>query len=156
MYLAIVSLTMFILPVASVLGELSLHPESALTALIGKWVVFWAVGARLSLAGLRQFFQPTFTAREIFHLEGDEALLLVRELGVANLAAGVVGLLSIRAPTFVVPSAVSAGIFYGIAGVRHVFERGRSFNENVAMVSDLAAFIALAAFLTAAVLGGSG
>jgi hypothetical protein len=42
-----------------------------------------------------------------------------------------------------------AGLFYGIAGVRHVTERSRSLNENVAMLSDLFIFAALAAFVLA-------
>src|SRR5580658_8910373 len=103
MYLAIVILTMFLLPVASVLVEHGLTPDESVVFLVGRWFVFWGVGVRLTLAGLRQFFQPTFTAREIFHLEGDEALLLVRELGVANTATGVVGLLSLAVASFILP-----------------------------------------------------
>ena len=107
------------------------------------------VGVRLGLAGLRQFFQPGFTAKEIFHMQSDEALPLVRELGVANLATGVVGLLSLAMSTFTLPIAISAGIFYGVAGIRHVTERGRSLNETVAMASDLFLFMVLAIFVAA-------
>lgn len=71
---------------------------------------------------------------------------VVRELGVANLAAGVVGLASIVAPTFVLPVAIWAGLFYGAAGVAHVAERDRSRNEILAMVSDLFIALMLAVF----------
>ena len=71
--------------------------------LAGRWFVFWGVGVRLGLAGLRQFFQPGFTAKEIFHIGGDEALPLVRELGVANVATAAVGLLSLVFPSFTLP-----------------------------------------------------
>ena len=147
MYIAIVVLTMLVLPVGSIAIEHGLHPQSALLDLVGRWFVFWGVGARLGLAGLRQVFQPTFTAREIFHMKSDEALPLVRELGVANLATGVVGLASIAAPSFVLPVAISAGIFYGVAGIRHVREPARSLNETVAMVSDLFIAAVLATFV---------
>ena len=147
MYIAIVVLTMLVLPVGSIVFEHGLHPHSAILDLIGRWFVFWSVGVRLGLAGLRQVFQPAFTAREIFHMKGDEALPLVRELGVANLASGVVGLASIVAPSFVPPVAISAGIFYGVAGIRHVQEPSRSLNETVAMVSDLFIAAVLAAFV---------
>ena len=33
-----------------------------LMPLVGKWFVFWAVGARLFIAGIRQVIQPAFTA----------------------------------------------------------------------------------------------
>jgi hypothetical protein len=148
MYLAVVALTMFVLPTLSVAIEFEAHP-APLMLLVGKWYVFWAVGVRLAMAGVRQLLQPGFTAREIFHMQGDEALTLVRELGVSNFAVGVVGLAAIGVPTFVLPSAITAGVFYGVAGARHVVETGRSRNETIAMVSDLFAFAVLATFTAA-------
>lgn len=152
MYIAIVALTMLLLPMASVGAEAAFHPAAPLMFLVGKWFVFWGVGVRLALAGLRQFFQPTFTAREIFDMKSDEALILVRELGVANFGTGLVGLLSLLAPSFVMPVAISAGIFYGVAGVRHGLHRGRSLNETIAMVSDLGLSLVLAAFVASTAL----
>jgi uncharacterized protein DUF6790 len=150
MYVVVVALTMFALPILSVAIELGAHPAPVML-LVGKWFVFWAVGVRLVMAGLRQLLQPDFTAREIFHMKGDEALTLVRELGVSNFAVGVVGLAAVAVPTFVLPSAITAGVFYGVAGARHVVETGRSRNEAVAMVSDLFAFAVLATFAVARV-----
>jgi hypothetical protein len=148
MYLAIVVGLMFVLPVGSVLAEyLSLPDGVAVMPLVGKWFVFWCAGVRLLLAGLRQYFQPEFTAREIFDMKSDEALPVVRELGVANFSIGVVGVLSLLAPGFVLPVAIAAGIFYGIAGVRHVMEPARSRNETIAMLSDLFAFAVLVVFV---------
>jgi len=153
MYLAVVILTMFVLPLGSIGLEHVQHPAAPLVPLVGRWFVFWSVGVRLGLAGLRQMVQPRFTAVEIFHLKSDEALALVTELGVANFAAAVVGLASLWAPSFVLPSAISAGLFYGIAGVRHIPERAKSRNEAVAMISDLFMFLVLAGFVGWTVLG---
>ncbi len=147
MYFAIVALTMFLLPVASVLIEHALIPGEPIIFLVGRWFVFWGVGVRLTLAGLRQFFQPAFTATEIFHLKSEDALPLVRELGVANIATGAAGLLSLVFASFILPISVSAGIFYGVAGIRHMAERNRSRNENVAMASDLFLFLVLTIFV---------
>ena len=144
MYPLIVALFMFLLPGASVAFGYA-GPES-LMPLIGKWFVFWAVGERLLTAGVRQYLQPDFTAREIFHM-GDEALPIVRELGVANCAVGVAGVVSLWRPDFIVPVALIAAIFYGVAGVRHVFEKGRGRNETIAMVSDLFAAAILGAYI---------
>jgi hypothetical protein len=149
MYLAVIALTMLLLPVASILIAHALVPTESLTFLVGRWFVFWGVGVRLALAGLRQFFQSAFTSKEIFHVSGDEVLPLVRELGIANLATAAVGLLSLPFPNFVLPVAISACIFYGIAGIRHMAERSRSRNKTIAMASDLFLFVVLAAFLIA-------
>jgi hypothetical protein len=149
MYVAIVALTMFFLPAASVLVERAVHPGAPIIFLVGRWFVFWGVGVRPGVAGLRQFLQPDFTAREIFHMQSDDALPIVKELGIANVATGLVGLLSLRFPSFILPVAISAGVFYGVAGVRHIAQRGRSTNENIAMVSDMFLFFVLAIFVVA-------
>jgi hypothetical protein len=151
MYLLTVILLMFVFPVGSIYAEHThFHSAAPLMLLMGKWFVFWGAGVRLLLAGLRQFFQPSFTARQIFHIESDDALPIVRELGVANFATGIVGMISLIRPEFVLPVAISAGLFYGIAGIRHAAEKGRSGNENIAMISDLfvsAVFAASVVFL---------
>ncbi|HEY5239557.1 MAG TPA: DUF6790 family protein [Rhizomicrobium sp.] len=139
---------MLIFPVGSIYAEHScLHSTVPLMLLVGKWFVFWSAGVRLFLAGLRQFFQPRFTSEQIFGIKSDDALPIVRELGVANFATGVVGMASLGMPGFVLPVAIAASIFYGIAGIRHVAEKGRTRNENIAMISDLLVFLVFAVYV---------
>lgn len=145
MFFAVVALTMLVLPGGFVLTDHSLNPQIPLMILVGKWFVFFGVGARLGAAGLRQFVEPVFTAHEIFRMQSDDALPLVRELGVANLALGFVGLASLAAPSFVLPVAVAACLFYGVAGARYMATPGRSRDETIAVVSDLSMFVVLAA-----------
>ncbi len=148
MYLLTVLLLMLVFPAGSIFAEHSLFYSTApLMLLVGKWFVFWSAGVRLLLAGLRQFFQPRFTAEEIFGIKSDDALPLVRELGVANFATGVVGITSLAEPSFTLPVAIAAAIFYGIAGIRHVAQSDRNRNENIAMMSDLFVFLILAAYV---------
>ena len=70
----------------------------------------------------------------------------MRELGVANFATGITGMVSLAKPSFVPPVAVIAGFFYGVAGIRHAAEKGRAGNENIAMISDLLVFLVLAGY----------
>ena len=148
MYFLSVLLLTLALPVGSIYAEHSyLHRTAPLMLLVGKWFVFWSAGVRLFLAGLRQFFQPRFTSEQIFGIKSDDALPLVRELGVANFATGVVGISSLAKPSFALPVAIAAVIFYGIAGIRHVAERNRIRNEDIAMISDLFVFLILAAYV---------
>lgn len=70
--------------------------------------MFWGIGARLFTEGLRQAFNPAFTARDIFALTDPAGFTLVRELGFANIAMGLVGLLSIFDRDWLVPVASSA------------------------------------------------
>lgn len=151
MYLIIVVLLMLVLPVLSTLLELPpLHILPALLLVAGKWFVFWGVGVRVATAGLRQILQPAFTARQIFKIESPEVLPIVTELGIANLALGAAGIVSAWRPSFVLPVAFSAAIFYGIAGLRHARDPHRSFNQNVTLVSDLFAAAVLIACLVVA------
>jgi hypothetical protein len=144
-YLLVVGLTMLVMPIGSVLIDASMTQTPWLW-LIGKWLVFWAVGARLLLAGLHQYFQPQFTSRDIMGIESAEVHVLVRELGGANAASGLLGLASLAMPTFVLPTAIGAGIFYAVAGVEHVRSDHRSRNESIALVSDLFVAVVLLSF----------
>lgn len=152
MYRASVLLLMLILPAASIYAEYSYLQSSApLMELVGKWFVFWSAGVRLLLAGLSQFFRPRFTSEGIFGMESDDPLPFVQELGAANFATGFVGVASLAKPSFVLPVAIIAGIFYGIAGIRHLLNGGKTANENIAMISDLFAFLVLATYAVSAV-----
>jgi len=54
---------------------------------------------------------------------------------------------SLLQPGFVLPVAIAAGIFYGIAGIRHIAASHRTGNETIAMISDLFIFLVLAAYV---------
>jgi hypothetical protein len=141
MYYAIVATLMFALPIASIGIEAAQARVPVSAALVGKWFVFWAVGWRLLLAGIRQIAQPGYTAHVILGLKSEETLLLVRELGFANVAVGLVGVVSLFVPSWQLAAALAGGVFYALAGLNHVRQPHRNHLENVAMVSDL--FVAL-------------
>jgi len=143
MYFFIVAGLMFIFPLLSIAVEISAGHAPLGMLLIGKWYVFWAVGLRLLLAGVRQILQPRYTAETILGIRGDDALLLVRELGFGNLSIGVVGTLSLFFPGWVMPAALVGGIFYGLAGINHAVQKHRNMKENIAMVTDLFAAVVL-------------
>jgi hypothetical protein len=149
MYVPMVIALMLLLPLISIVAQLMLADHSALAAasnlaIVAKWYVFWAVGVRLSLAGLRQIFQPRYTAETLLGLKGAESLFFVRELGFANVSMGSIGLVSLFAPSWVMPAALVGALYYGLAGINHCFHRARNRLENVALVSDLFAALVLA------------
>jgi hypothetical protein len=152
-YPLMVALTMFVLPIGSICIEWGAG-HAQLLWLIGKWFVFWGVGVRLLIAGFRQYFQPAFTSRHILGIETPDVFVLVRELGGANIAAGAVGLVSLALPSFVLPAAISAAIFYAVAGAEHVKSSHRGANENIAMVSDIFIAALLVGFAATALLVG--
>lgn len=150
MYLAMVVGLMVVLPIASILIDVVYPGGSAsLIFLIGKWFVFWAVGVRLLLAGIRQALNPSFTAEKIFAVKDPAALIIVQELGFANLSIGVLGVLSLFRNEWIVGAAITGGLFYGLAGIRHVLKGDRNTTENIAMISDLFMAVVLAAFVAA-------
>jgi len=63
MYLAAIVLLMLVLPAGCVIGQIVWSGGAAdVMLLVGKWFVFWMVGVRLFMAGVRQVAQPQFTA----------------------------------------------------------------------------------------------
>jgi len=137
MYYFIVLAFMFVLPILSIGADAVVGGMPVTFALVGKWFVFWAVGWRLLLAGIKQIVQPAYTAREILGLKSDESLILVRELGFANVAMGVLGVASLFMPPWQLGAALVGAVFYGLAGANHVRQPHRNRMENIAMISDL-------------------
>jgi len=153
MYIATVILLLFVFPVTSVaIDGFALGHHSSLLFLIGKWFVFWAVGVRLFIAGVRQVIQPEFTAKEIFEIHESGSLAIVRELGFANLSMGLLGILSLFRAGWIVPAAIVGGLYYGLAGTGHVFRKSRNSKEYAAMVSDVFVFLILAGFVVKSLL----
>jgi hypothetical protein len=130
------------LPCISIIIEI-LTGKQFLTiiSLMGKWFIFWAIGVRLLIAGIKQATNPAFTAAGIFHLKDPESEVVVRELGYANICLGLVGVVSVFIPHWRIVSACSGGLYMGIAGMNHIIKKPAGANEVVAMISDI--FIAL-------------
>jgi fatty acid desaturase len=148
MYFAVVILLLLIFPAASVIVEdvVSRHAVSILP-LIGRWFVFWAVGIRLFIAGARQVVQPRFTAEEIFGIRDRASFVIVRELGFANLSMGLLGICSVFRAGWIVPAAIVGGLYYGLAGVGHIFQNRKNAKEYTAMISDSFVFLVLTVFV---------
>jgi hypothetical protein len=147
-YLVFVLLLILVLPAGSIVIEhFAFHSSMTWIELTARWYVFWSVGVRLALAGLRQLFEPSFTSEAIFGLEGWEMFPLIRELGAMNLALGVAGFLSIFYPNFTLPVAVIGAVFSGICGLRHATAKRASLYELVSMISNLFVFLIFVTYL---------
>jgi hypothetical protein len=144
MYASVVLLLMLALPVVSIAIESATTHAPLSLSMVGRWFVFWCVGARLLLAGLRQIIQPNFTARVIFRLDSKESQVVVRELGFANTAIGLVGLGSVLWKSWAPAGALAGTVFYLLAGLNHLGQRNRSTPQSIALISDLFAAAVLA------------
>jgi hypothetical protein len=149
MYYASVLLLTLILPAGSVYAEQALsHSVLPLMFLIGKWFTFWAGGVRLLIAGIRQQLQPRATAQEIFGVMSDDPLVFIEELGMANAAMGVIGIVTVLVPAFILPAAIVSGLYYAQAGIGHLRHGRRNAQRNLAMVSDLFVTVMLLGYVS--------
>jgi hypothetical protein len=114
-----------------------------------KWMAFWAVGVRLGLAGLRQLLNPRFTAQTIFGVADPASFPIVREVGMANLSFATLGLASALVPAWRLAAILAGGMYYGLAAAVHLGHKPATKNEAVGLVSDVLAFLALAAAFVA-------
>jgi hypothetical protein len=151
MYYIIVIATTLALPIGAALIEsFALNSATGLILLLGKWYAFFAVGVRLFLAGLRQTFTPGFTLKEIFEIDAPEANHIVQELGFANLSMGALGLLALLDPMLTLAGAVTGGLYYGFAGLKHIATGKRNAMRTTAMVTDILVFAVLALYVATA------
>jgi hypothetical protein len=138
MYIAMLMGLMLIFPITSIALESFMHGHGVLdVAIAGKWFVFWGVGVRLLIAGLRQIVQPRYTAETILGVKNSDALLIVRELGFANTAIGTAGLGGVLLADWTLPLAAIGAIFYSLAGINHMMHKQRNKLQDAAMISDL-------------------
>jgi len=147
-YLLVVVFLMLVLPALSAIIEYIFYsPKTFFIPLSGKWFLFWGVGVRLFTAGLKQAINPAFTAKTIFHLESSEALLIVKELGLANICLGLVAIISIFCPTWRMASAFAGGLYFGLAGLMHIIKKPIGPDEQLALVSDVFMFAVMAVYM---------
>jgi hypothetical protein len=136
-YAAIAIGLMVVLPLVSIVVELALRHGADILLLVGTWFTFWGIGVRLLIAGLNQVIRPGFTAQNIFKIDAPEALSIVSELGNANVAFGLIGILSLPFPGFLMPAAIAGGLFLALDAVVHLRRKERDVNENIALITDL-------------------
>jgi hypothetical protein len=139
-----------VFPLLSITGEIIFEHESFTWMLVGKWFVFWTTGIRLFTAGISQSSNPAFTAR-IFKMKTQESYIVIRELGFANISLGVMGILSVINDHWRILAAIVGSLFFGLAGVQHLFKKSDSTNEMIAMTGDLFVFIILLSYLISAI-----
>ena len=148
-YIVVVLLQTLVMPVVFGATTLPAHDAGTMVATFGRWFLFWGVGTRLALAGIVQLVRPEFTTKSILGAAPvPGARLVVQELGFANVAIGVGGVLG----TFSgggLAAAVTGGLYLGAAGVRHVGSRDMNAKERVATWTDLLVFAAMAAYAVA-------
>jgi hypothetical protein len=142
-YIIVVSLLTFIFPAIGFIVDHLISKDRFTFELFCKWFVFSAVGLRLFLAGIRQITKPSFTAKEIFHIESPESFPIVRELGFANLCFGLVGIISLFSADWGIVSAFASGLYFGIAGLQHLIKKPVGKNETFALWTDLIIFVLL-------------
>ena len=152
MYFASVILLLVVLPVVSIAVEALLSHHAMSMALVGRWFVFWGVGVRLLLAGIRQVIQPRFTAEKIFDVRDPGSFPIVREVGFSNLSMGLLGVCTLFRGEWLVPAALVSGLYYGLAGAGHVFSQEKNAKEYMAMISDGFIFVVLLVFVLKSVL----
>jgi len=146
MYFITIALLLFLFPIVSVAIEAAMAGGADIWWLVGKWFVFWGSGVRLFLAGLMQTFRPEFTSKSIFNIDAPAAQAIVREVGFGNLSMGALALATLTEPRWIVPAAVVSGLYYGLAGLGHLFRQG-NLKERVALWTDFWMFVILAIFI---------
>ncbi|AOR25152.1 DUF6790 family protein [Clostridium taeniosporum] len=132
------------IPIIGVITDIFIFKSKInISSLIFKWFVFSGIGLRLLTAGLKQATNPSFTANEIFKINDEKSFTIVREIGFANISFGLIGILSIFFQEFRLAASLSGGLYFGLAGCLHLFNKNRSKNELFTMVSDYFIFFVL-------------
>lgn len=138
MYIVIVLLMTVVAPLVSgIIAGAATDWAGGPLHVFGVWWVFWGIGVRLLTAGVSQILRPQFTSKEILHIDAPEAAQIVQELGFANVALGIAGVLSLSIPAWAPAIGFVGGIFLLLAGIRHVTKKAKNSKEWVACLTDI-------------------
>jgi hypothetical protein len=137
----------FILPLLSIAGEFVIDKVPISWELAAKWFVFWTIGIRLFVAGVKQASSPEFTATKLFNLKNSESYVVITELGFANMSLGMIGILSVINDSWRLIAAITGGLYLGFAGLHHCLKKTDSKNEVIAMLYDFIVFIVILLYL---------
>ncbi|MCE4025216.1 hypothetical protein LXM50_04465 [Microbacterium sp. Au-Mic1] len=141
-----------VLPLVSGLVELIVVGGDPILV-FGKWWAFWGVGTRLLAAGIAQMSGKGQTAQILGSTAPSvQEQQLTRELGAANTAMGLAGLLAL-VPGWVLPAALAGGVFLLIAGLMHLPKKGKNAQEAVATWTDLVVGVAVVVLATRVIIG---
>lgn len=136
LYYLSTSLFIIILPIVFTALDYYSDTRQILINCYFRWFILSAVGLRLFSAGIRQALKPAFTAKEIFRIDNPDSHPIVRELGFANICFGILAIVSAFIPEWRLASASASGLYFGLAGIMHVFKKRSTPNETFAMLTD--------------------
>lgn len=101
-----------------------------------KWFAFWVIGVGALITGLMQSLNPAFTAG-LLKLQSND-FIIVRELGVAQIGMGILGLLTVKNLNYRKPAAIVYGIFiFGCTLIHFTRISIISSGEIAALVTDV-------------------
>jgi hypothetical protein len=142
MQIVLTSVLLFILPALFILVHAFAYGDTLpIMLIIGKWFVFFAVGARLVGIGIRQILRPRASAKREFAVTDEHASRIMRILGLVHLSIGLVGVLSLFNTGWIIPSAIVGAFYYGFMGVQNFLTKEKNVYGYIAIGSS--AFVAL-------------
>ena len=112
-----------------------------------KWFIFWSVGFRLFFKGVRLASTPRVTGLSLLSFSNRESYLLLLELGFANMALGVMGILSVINDQWRPIAAIAGAIYFGLSDLLRLLKKPAGRHEKVALAYNLLAFAGLVGYL---------
>lgn len=146
-YLLAKLLFIIILPTMSIVGTMLITGSSLHLSLIMQWFIFWGLGIGHVLAGIKQSYNPAFTAHKIFGITNNDCFPIIRELGFANISIGLLAIISLFIPSWRLPAACAGCTFLGLAALLHIIKKPTTPNEWLALFFDIFMACFLATFI---------
>ena len=146
MYIASLALTFLILPGIFIIIHATFYGDTLpLMLIVGKWMVFFAVGTRFLWIGGRQLLRPRASSAREFGVIHEDAARIMRTLALANLSFGLLGLVSLFNAEWIVPAALLGAFYYGFLAAHDFATKGKNLNGYLSTGSNAFVCLVLAA-----------
>ena len=126
---------MFVIPCICWIID-SVRQKGMSVAVFCKWFVFWAIGVRALTTGAMQFLNSAYTAQLL--QVGEESYVIISELGFAQFAIGLIGIMSLFKKSYRPSAVISYSVFMIRACFIHISRfQTAGFDEIVSLIGDI-------------------
>lgn len=142
-YIVDVYLFTVLLPFIAICVEAIRSDGRILATVIEKWFLFFAIGMRFLLGGIRRTARIKFRTGKIFHIEKRKCCPVLRELGITNFSFGTVAVISFFIPSWRNITAFGSCLYYGAAAFSELLIKQAGMNHVFMLFSNVCIFLIL-------------
>ena len=121
-------LTSSVFPIVTSIVDIYIHNEKYSNLNIWyKWFLFWSIGIRLLLIGIKKVLFPLFYIKKVYKSYCNQPNI-IKDFGFSYISIGILGIISLFYDNWKFPTYITGSILYLLIGLNYFKEEYHKFN----------------------------